>query len=104
MNPITGETMSENIGSRTRLMDAKPCPFCGGTWILIGMHWSAICVDCGATGPDKEKGGPAGKAWQQRPIEDALTKEREHWRASCADQVRRKRVAQKYARRAKLSS
>lgn len=50
----------------SRLKDALPCPFCGSSRILIGMKWSAICVDCGATGPDKDKESKAGQAWNKR--------------------------------------
>lgn len=82
--------------NQTQLEEAKPCPFCGGIWILIGMHFSAICVDCGATGPDKEKSGPAGKAWQKRPEEERLGKELDYWKQQCQDQIRRKREAQKH--------
>lgn len=49
-----------------RLTDPLPCPFCGGTWILVGSRWSAICVDCGATGPDAAKFPGVEKAWNRR--------------------------------------
>lgn len=51
---------------QTAVKDAQPCPFCGSTWILHGHRYSAICVDCGATGPEKEKVKDADKAWNRR--------------------------------------
>lgn len=32
----------------------KPCPFCGGTRIVKGERYFAMCVDCGATGPERQ--------------------------------------------------
>lgn len=43
-----------------------PCPFCGSSRTLEGYKYARICVDCGATGPDKEKSGDALKAWNKR--------------------------------------
>lgn len=37
----------------TILVDAKPCPFCGSTRIVKGDRYFAMCVDCGATGPER---------------------------------------------------
>lgn len=51
---------------KTRLENPTACPFCGGTWILVGHKYSAICVDCGATGPDKGTEKQAGKGWNTR--------------------------------------
>lgn len=31
----------------------KPCPFCGSTRIVKGERYFAMCVDCGATGPER---------------------------------------------------
>lgn len=48
--PLLSFTMStENI----RLVGAKPCPFCGSERIVRGERYFAICVDCGATGPER---------------------------------------------------
>ena len=35
------------------LENAKPCPFCGSTRIVKGERYFAMCVDCGATGPER---------------------------------------------------
>jgi Lar family restriction alleviation protein len=35
------------------LPGAKPCPFCGSTRIVKGERYFAMCVDCGATGPER---------------------------------------------------
>lgn len=35
------------------MSDFKPCPFCGGTRIVKGERYFAMCVDCGATGPER---------------------------------------------------
>lgn len=35
------------------LRDAKPCPFCGSGRIVKGERYFAMCVDCGATGPER---------------------------------------------------
>lgn len=35
------------------LLDAKPCPFCGSNRIVKGERYFAMCVDCGATGPER---------------------------------------------------
>lgn len=33
--------------------ELKPCPFCRGTRIIKGERYFAMCVDCGATGPER---------------------------------------------------
>ena len=35
------------------LPEAKPCPFCGSRKIVKGERYYAMCVDCGATGPER---------------------------------------------------
>lgn len=35
------------------LFGALPCPFCGSRWIVKGERYFAMCVDCGATGPER---------------------------------------------------
>ncbi len=30
-----------------------PCPFCASTRIVKGERYFAMCVDCGATGPER---------------------------------------------------
>jgi len=30
-----------------------PCPFCGSERIVKGERYFAMCVDCGATGPER---------------------------------------------------
>lgn len=35
------------------LVGAAPCPFCGSTRIVKGERYFAMCVDCGATGPER---------------------------------------------------
>lgn len=48
-----------------------PCPFCGGSRIVQGSRYFAMCVDCGATGPERigDKAGQAKlmKDWNTRP-------------------------------------
>lgn len=34
-------------------MNLKPCPFCGSDRIVQGERYFAMCVDCGATGPER---------------------------------------------------
>ena len=58
--------------SAARLEGALPCPFCGSTRILRGYKYAAICLDCGATGPDKEKATDALKAWNCRQPTDHI--------------------------------
>lgn len=49
-----------NIKTIEETIDAKCCPFCGGTELKIGTHdlgggycsYFAYCKGCGATGPD----------------------------------------------------
>ncbi len=36
-----------------KLLNAKPCPFCGSSRIVKGERYFAMCVDCGATGPER---------------------------------------------------
>lgn len=35
------------------LPDALPCPFCGSVRIVKGERYFAMCVECGATGPER---------------------------------------------------
>lgn len=35
------------------LPGALPCPFCGSARIVKGERYFAMCVDCGATGPER---------------------------------------------------
>jgi len=35
------------------LPSAKECPFCGSSRIVKGERYFAMCVDCGATGPER---------------------------------------------------
>ncbi len=37
----------------TTLPSALPCPFCGSSRIVKGERYFAMCVDCGATGPER---------------------------------------------------
>jgi hypothetical protein len=48
-------------GSAMHLPNALPCPFCGGTRIVKGERYYAMCVDCGATGPERNADATAGK-------------------------------------------
>lgn len=36
-----------------RLVGAKACPFCGSERIVKGERYFAMCVECGATGPER---------------------------------------------------
>lgn len=57
------------------LTDCLPCPFCGSSRIVKGERYFALCVDCGATGPERtgDKGGVnlAKKDWNSRVPEPA---------------------------------
>lgn len=54
MNSTTdNQQPSDPPVSSTRLLGAKPCPFCGSTRIVKGERYFAMCVDCGATGPER---------------------------------------------------
>ena len=49
--------------------EAKPCPFCGSNRIVKGERYFAMCVDCGATGPERNSDAPARKFfgdWNRR--------------------------------------
>ena len=35
------------------MASALPCPFCGSLRIVKGERYFAMCVDCGATGPER---------------------------------------------------
>ncbi len=35
------------------LENCLPCPFCGSLRIVKGERYYAMCVDCGATGPER---------------------------------------------------
>jgi len=45
----------------TRLENAKPCPFCGSDKIVKGERYFAMCVDCGATGPERNADATVNK-------------------------------------------
>ena len=54
------------------MTNLKPCPFCGGSRIVVGpcelrndFH-EAACVDCGAKGPDATNEADALRLWSQR--------------------------------------
>jgi len=58
----TTQPASENKGAPpvgcadllgVHLRNAKPCPFCGSTRIVKGERYYAMCVNCGATGPER---------------------------------------------------
>lgn len=59
----------------TSFADAKPCPFCGSRNIVKGCRYFAMCVDCGATGPERvgDKGGiKIGlKDWNSRVLDSS---------------------------------
>lgn len=49
----------------------KPCPFCGSARIAKGERYFAMCVDCGATGPERNADATVGKFtkdWNTRAI------------------------------------
>lgn len=65
------------MNHRARLENALPCPFCGSLRIVKGERYFALCVDCGATGPERsgDKGGVnlAKKDWNSRvPLDRQL--------------------------------
>jgi len=48
---------------------ALPCPFCGSSRIVKGERYFAMCVDCGATGPERNADASERKYvgdWNQR--------------------------------------
>lgn len=54
------------------LPDALPCPFCGSTRIVKGERYFAMCVDCGATGPERNADASQRKYtadWNSRRIQ-----------------------------------
>ena len=58
-------------------MNNKPCPRCGrGVWgtIRIGDAFAMSCKHCFYTGPICPSPCEAIRAWNTRPIEDALNK------------------------------
>ncbi len=61
--------------SHIHLADAEPCPFCGSKRIVKGERYFAMCVDCGATGPERNADASVRKFsgdWNNRPLESAL--------------------------------
>lgn len=67
------------------MADLQPCPFCGSTTVSVqgpgpSLASSIDCWGCGASGPcidgcdGREE---AGRDWNTRPIEDALTRQRD---------------------------
>lgn len=50
--------------------DCLPCPFCGSHRIIKGERYFAMCVDCGATGPEKNQASEQKfkKDWNTRTI------------------------------------
>lgn len=59
-----------------KAVELLPCPFCGGSRIVKGERYFAMCVDCGATGPERI-GDKAGVKklfvdWNTQPAADRL--------------------------------
>lgn len=51
------------------IKDFKQCPFCGRIWMYLdqyAMHRFSVRCRCGATGPERETGKKAIKAWNSR--------------------------------------
>lgn len=61
-----------------KLENAMPCPFCGSVNIVKGERYFAMCVDCGATGPERSADATARKFtgdWNARAgVTDAQAK------------------------------
>jgi transcription elongation factor Elf1 len=55
-----GEPATDPLAA-IRLPNALPCPFCGSTRIVKGERYYAMCVDCGATGPERNADATRGK-------------------------------------------
>ncbi len=51
--PNPGESAACGERLPVHLPDALPCPFCASTRIVKGSRYFAMCVDCGATGPER---------------------------------------------------
>lgn len=74
--------------------ELKACPFCGGE-AYIEKKWNgkspiiksddyqyfAVCRSCACEGPWRKTEGNAIREWNTRPIEDALTAERDALKA-----------------------
>ncbi len=65
-NTLSGTDMAVGCGDCSaplpiHLRDALPCPFCGSTRIVKGARFFAICVHCGATGPERNADATQGK-------------------------------------------
>lgn len=58
--------------------EAIPCPFCGSRRIVQGERHYAMCVDCGATGPERNADATRRKFvgdWNTRtPLPEVLPK------------------------------
>lgn len=57
----------------------KPCPFCGGSSMLLLTHygkWHGWCEECGTRGPEKSDEASAADAWNCRSLDWISTAER----------------------------
>lgn len=45
--------IKQTINLPVHLENCKPCPFCGSFRVVKGERYYAMCVDCGATGPER---------------------------------------------------
>lgn len=56
------------------IVELLPCPFCNGKRIIKGERYFAMCIDCGATGPERigDKAGISKlfKDWNTRATPD----------------------------------
>jgi hypothetical protein len=48
-----------NAEHKLKSAELLPCPFCGSCRVIKGERYFAMCVDCGATGPERQ-GDKAG--------------------------------------------
>lgn len=42
----------------------KPCPFCGSDRIVKGERYFAMCINCGATGPERASENTPERKWK----------------------------------------
>jgi hypothetical protein len=46
------------------MSEMQPCPFCGSVRIIKGERYFAMCVECGATGPERSRENTPENKWR----------------------------------------
>jgi hypothetical protein len=88
--------MSDFITLPVHLDNPAPCPFCGSVRIVKGERCFAMCVDCGATGPERNADATRAKFtgdWNMRftPTASVSPGGWEGWsKVQIADELRRR--------------